>query len=376
MNAALEKVGVHCEVVCLDDPKEPFLGNDPFPVHAIGPAKTIWRYSDKLLPWLRANIDRFDVVITHGLWLYHSYATWLASAPYRRQHQHRPSPIKFFVMPHGMLDPWFQYAKGRKLKAARNWLYWKLIERRVVNESDGVLFTSEIERELARQPFWPYCPRKEILIRYGIEQPACYQQAMQESFHQACPDLPRRPYWLYLSRIHEKKGVDLLLKAYATLAIANPNLPKLVIAGPGLDSSYGQTIQRIVDNNPLLRDRVCLPGMLTGRAKWGALYGCEVFILPSHQENFGIAVAEALACAKPVLLSDQVNIWREIVSGHAGLVDKDSGQGVSRLLDAWLNMAQSEKQQMGQQAEALFYKQFEIGSAAQSLLEAVSEDGL
>jgi hypothetical protein len=77
--------------------------------------------------------------------------------------------------------------------------------------------------------------------------------------------------------------------------------------------------------------------MLSGAAKWGALYGCEAFVLPSHQENFGIAVVEALACGKPVLISDQVNIWREIVEDGAGLVEGDTEEGVEKLLRNFLS---------------------------------------
>jgi glycosyltransferase involved in cell wall biosynthesis len=81
--------------------------------------------------------------------------------------------------------------------------------------------------------------------------------------------------------------------------------------------------------------------MLTGDAKWGALYGCDAFILPSHQENFGIAVVEALACGKPVLISNKVNIWREIEKDRAGTVRDDTVSGTKRLLDYWLQGAAS-----------------------------------
>jgi glycosyltransferase involved in cell wall biosynthesis len=372
MNAALEKVGVYCEVACLDDPQDAYLGSDPFPVHALGPAKNIWRYSAKLLPWLEKHIDRFDVVIIHGLWVFPSFATWFIARKRRGQVTASATRIKLFVMPHGMLDPWFQKARGRELKAVRNWLYWKLIEHRIINDADGILFTCETERTLARQPFRPYRPKKEIVIRYGIESPDCRQEIMNAAFQQTCPGLAGQPYWLFLSRIHYKKGVDLLMKAYASLAETNVSLPKLVIAGPGIETTYGQFIQQLVASTPALHDQVFFPGMLSGNAKWGALYGCEAFILPSHQENFGIAVAEALACGKPVLLSDQVNIWREIVDGHAGLVDHDSVQGVRQLLDNWLHLCQEDKQRMGRQADELFHQQFEINSAAHSLLAAVS----
>ena len=78
-------------------------------------------------------------------------------------------------------------------------------------------------------------------------------------------------------------------------------------------------------------------GMLSGAAKWGALYGCEAFVLPSHQENFGIAVVEALACGRPVLISDQVNIWREIVEDGAGIAEADTEEGVEKLLRRFLD---------------------------------------
>src|SRR6185369_16511419 len=106
----------------------------------------------------------------------------------------------------------------------------------------------------------------------------------------------------------EKKGVDLLISAYADVyqsKPASPAPPALVIAGP-LNSDFADAMQKLAaELSP--RDTVFWPGLLSGDAKWGAFHGCEAFVLPSHQENFGIAVAEALACGKPVLISNQVN---------------------------------------------------------------------
>ena len=75
--------------------------------------------------------------------------------------------------------------------------------------------------------------------------------------------------------------------------------------------------------------------MLQGDAKWGAFYAAEVFALPSHQENFGVAVAEALACGTPVLISNKVNIWQEIAEDGVGLVEEDDLEGTTRLLERW-----------------------------------------
>jgi glycosyltransferase involved in cell wall biosynthesis len=84
------------------------------------------------------------------------------------------------------------------------------------------------------------------------------------------------------------------------------------------------------------------PHRLRKSEKWGVLYGCEAFVLPSHQENFGIAVVEALACGKPVLISDQVNIWREIVEDGAGIAEADTEEGVVKLLKKFLNARRDE----------------------------------
>jgi hypothetical protein len=94
----------------------------------------------------------------------------------------------------------------------------------------------------------------------------------------------------------------------------------------------------------------------------------EVFALPSHQENFGIAVVEALACGMPVLISREVNIWREIVAAGAGLADDDSVEGATRLLRTWLTKPSVEREQMRQQAKECFVERFDIESATQNLL--------
>ncbi len=355
----LEKIGVHNEVVCLDDAGAPFLQKDKFPVHAIGAGKTPWRYNENLMPWLQNNLHRFDAVIVHGLWLYPTYATAKALAKYRKDNKGQAVP-RLYVMPHGMLDPYFQKADGRKLKAIRNWLYWKLIEGKVINGSDGLFFTCEEELQLARKTFSPYHPKKELNIGYGTVKPLSYTDQMKQAFNEKCNDAGNKPYLLFLSRIHSKKGVDILVKAYLNLKSQHVSLPKLIIAGPGIDTPYGQEILRLCNGD----NDILFTGMLTGDAKSGAFYGCEALILPSHQENFGIAVAEALACSRPVLISNKVNIWREIEALGAGMVDDDTEQGVGRLLSRWAQLTDQQKLSMGESAKAAFEKEFSIERSA------------
>lgn len=370
----LSKMGVYNEVVCLDAPTAAYLGKDPFSIHALGPGKSSWCYSDKLLPWLLENMPQFDVLIVHGLWLYPSYAARVARKQLLQQVlqgvAHKVP--KLFIMPHGMLDPYFQKASSRRLKAIRNWLYWKLIEHKVVRDADGVFFTSETELEMARIPFRPYQPKWEHNVGYGIQAPPSYEPTMRIAFQAHCPTLGDEPYLLFLSRIHEKKGVDLLIKAYAELQEQRSDLPKLVIAGPGLETPFGAKLQQFVKEKAVLNQKILFTGMLSGPAKWGSLYGCEAFILPSHQENFGIAVAEALACGKPVLISNQVNIWQEIIKANAGIEFVASQDGVSSGLTKWLNLAALQKHEMAQWSFMLFLNRYAIGPNAQRFLTAVS----
>ena len=111
------------------------------------------------------------------------------------------------------------------------------------------------------------------------------------------------------------------------------------------------------------------PGMLLGDAKWGALAACEAFILPSHQENFGIAVVEAMASGKPVLISDQVNIAPEIAAAHCGLVEPDTLAGTRQLLTRWLAMDAADRAAMGATARQEFLTRYDMRRNAAKILE-------
>ncbi|MDB5086171.1 MAG: glycosyl transferase family 1 [Mucilaginibacter sp.] len=357
----LRNMDVFGEVVCLDPPDSAYLGKDSFKIHALGHSEGAWHYSKALIPWLTDNFKRFDVVIIRGLWQYHSYATHKVIRALKRKSGAKLPVV--LIMPHGMLDPYFQRAKERKIKALRNWLYWKLIENKVVNNVDGLLFTCEAELLLARETFRPYHPKNVYNVSYGIEAPPAYNSDMAAAFSQHCSKLAGQPYFLFLSRLHEKKGVDILIEAYTALGEQYPVIPKLVIAGPGLETVFGERIQKMANKNTFSKNNIFFTGMLTGNAKWGAYYGCDAFVLPSHQENFGIAVAEALACSKPVLISDQVNIWREINNG--GIIGSDTFEGTKEIIEKWLNLSGGEKKSMSDNAWKIYHDNFESTPAAQ-----------
>lgn len=393
----LNELGIENEIVSLDAPDAPFLQKEKVRIQALGPRKSQWCYSARLFSWLLLNAPIFDSIIIHGMWLYPGYAVRKALRQLSNEgffkKNHRP---KVFIMPHGMLDPYFQRAASRKLKALRNWLYWQLFERKIIRDANGLLFTCEEELFLARTTFSPYQPQKEVAVGLGLSMPPAVNNKMYKCFQEKNPGLnPNSPYILFLGRIHPKKGVDILIEAYFELLnntlqtisnqqglintgecyideiIQSIKFPSLVIAGPGLESSYGRSLMNLVYKNTLLNRFVFFPGMLVDDAKWGAFYGCEAFILPSHQENFGIAVVEALACGKPVLISNKVNIWREIEAEGGGVIEKDTQEGVYSMLKKWLQLSVAHKQSMAYNAGIVYHKYFASKPAAEKFYNAV-----
>ena len=339
--------GYEAEVVTLDSADSPFLREFPFEVHAIGNRKKSW-YSPRLIPWLVKNRDRFDGIIVHGLWEFTGLATLLAVAG------HKP----FLVFTHGMLDPYFK--RRYPLKHVKKWIYWILAQYWVLRAASRVMFTTELERNLATKTFWLW-HWNPMVVSYGADPQMPDIDELVPAFYERCPELnvddAGRSYLLFLSRIHPKKGCDLLLQAFAAVAPAHPKL-HLIMAGPDA-TGMRQDLQSIVDHAGLA-DRVHWPGMLQGDAKWGAFAVSDAFVLPSHQENFGIAVAEALACGRPVLISDQINIAPEIEADGCGIVEHDTLEGTIHLLERWLALNPEEREAMQQQAKITFSRRYDM----------------
>ncbi len=364
----IDLMGHVSEVVCLDDSTDPWIGKDVFNVYAVGRASGPWAYNKNLLAWLMENLGNYDAVIVHGLWQYHSYAVIKAVRSFRKSGKLSP---RVYVMPHGMLDPYFQKAEGRKLKAIRNSVFWHLIESNVINSADGILFTCQEELDLASQTFSNYHPRAVFNVGYGILPPPNNNKVNIKAFYDLCQDAQGKPFILFLSRVHEKKGVDILLNAFDKVYKSQSDAPMLIIAGPGMATEYGKSLQNIVAQSDFLNSNVRFVGMIQGDIKWSAFYNCEVFILPSHQENFGIAVAEAMACSKPVLISDKVNIWQEIKNGGGGYVENDTEQGTENMLRQWLNTNSNEREMMAKHALDTYKQFFTVEQAANNLLKVL-----
>jgi glycosyltransferase involved in cell wall biosynthesis len=351
LGCILVSKGHRVEIVSLDSPGAACT-ECPLPVYPLGPAKLKYGFSDRLIPWLRQNRSRYDAVIVHGIWQFHSFASWRAL---------RNSSTPYVVYPHGMLDPWF---KARyPLKHLKKWMYWPWAEYRVLRDAQAVLFTCEQERIGARRSFLFYrC--NEVVVNCGTEKPKGNPGLQLQEFLDRYPRLREKKIVLFMGRIHPKKGCDLLIEAFAKVLGGHPEW-SLVIAGPdqvGWQEKLSRQAERLG-----VASRITWTGMLTGTLKWGAFRAAEMFVLPSHQENFGIAVAEALAARVPALISDKVNIWREIEREEAGIVATDNFRGSCELLQSYLEMSEGQRFAMRQRAYQCFERRFEIGQAAERL---------
>jgi glycosyltransferase involved in cell wall biosynthesis len=342
------------EIVSLDAPDAPWVSLAGFPVHAVGDGRAGYGYSDKLVPWLQRRAADYDAVIVNGLWQYSSFGIWRAL----RETQH-----PYFVFPHGMLDPWF---KDRyPLKHLKKAVYWRLAEYRVLRDARAVFFTTEEEQRLAERSFTPFLCRTEI-VPLGVAAPDGDPDAQLAAFYERFPMLRGKHLLLFLGRLHEKKGCEMLLETWRQ-AGENADV-HLMFAGPPSDEGYMSGLRRLAGSST----SVSFPGMLSGDIKWGALRAADAFILPSHQENFGMAVVEALACGTPVLISDKVNIWREISSDSAGMVERDDLDGTRKLVSRWLSLSHDEQRKLRSSARACFDQRFEIGRAARRMIDLVS----
>jgi len=265
-----------------------------------------------LTRWLMRRVAEFDVIHIHALF---SFASVMAAicAQYRG--------IPYIVRPLGVLNRWGMHKRRRWLKG----LSFRLIEARILRKAAGVQFTSEQEALEARQLGFDHSP---LIVPNPVDLPD--SRTKRGGFRAAHPHLAGGAVVLFLSRLDPKKGLDLLLAAFARVREEHPDAT-LVLAGDG-DPTFVATLQQ--DSERLgLQASILWTGFLQGDEKLAVLADADVFVLPSYSENFGVAVVEAMAAGLPVIVSDQVGIHREISANGAGLVVRCSERELAEALD-------------------------------------------
>jgi glycosyltransferase involved in cell wall biosynthesis len=314
---------------------------------ACSPVFKPWRWTPETKRWLNANIDRFDAVILRGLWQHPMLAARQAAVR---------AGVPCVLFCHGMMDPYFLRTPRQKLIKR---LYWSLFEGKTAHSVKAIIFTAELEEKLARET-WDL-DGVDSALGYGIEDPHDADRA--DTF---CKKHNLKPgeYLLYMSRIHPKKGLDMLIKALAKLD--DSTRPVLAICGDD-SGAHADELKALAAGNTSIR--WC--GFASGAEKREVIANSQAMILPSHQENFGIIVVEAMALGRPVLTTNRVNIWREVESNEAGLIEDPTQKGTDQLLERFFSMSVDEREQMGENARNLFCRRFEVKAAVDKLLEVL-----
>jgi glycosyltransferase involved in cell wall biosynthesis len=315
---------------------------------------TGWQFSLKLTRALRRNLNNFDLVYLPAVW---NYPTTIA-AYYCRKYR-KP----YIVAPKGVL---FSYTKSKN--AWKKWPYYKLFAERDIKNAAAIHYTAEDEANRCHSLFLGL-KNQAIIVPNGIELSAFNNLPARNNLWMRYPILKNKKIILFLGRISWIKGLDLLVEAFSRLA-RERNDVHLMIVGPD-ENNYVKKVKKWFRDEGIF-ERVTFTGMKVGEEKLKAFTSSDVFVLPSYSENFGMAVVEAMACSIPVIISDQVGIYREVERAKAGVIIHTDPDELYNVLVKLVDNKQKSLE-MGRRGRKLVEEQFSIEKVADKMIKKLEE---
>lgn len=300
--------GHEISIVTTDTPNDPAMEpiltpiqNAGIKIYTAGPVTGLARKG--------VNVEEsINKIIAEGIDIIHCHGLWQHTMHYGAKAAQKAG-IPYIFRPAGMLDPWSLAQK--KLKKQ---IFLFLRGKHDLNHAAALHFTTQTEKELV-QPL--NLKPQSYVIPNGIDWEEEFANLPPTGNFKKQYNIPAdAPLIIFLSRLHHKKGLDLLLPAFAQAEI--PANTKLALIGPG-EPDYIQSLHKEAKHLGI-NDQLIFTGMLQGIKRIEALVDADLYTLPSYQENFGVSVIEAIAAATPVLISDQVNIHNEVSQAGAGIV--------------------------------------------------------
>ncbi len=307
-----------------------------------------WHFSWQMTKALRKNLKRFDLVHIQAVW---NYPT-AVSAYYCRQYDKQ-----YIISLRGTLYP---CTIGKK--SWKKLPYYYLVAKRDLKGASAIHYTTEDEAERSH-PFLGL-NNQEIIIPNGMDLSEYNDLSTNESLKRCYPILKDKKVILFLGRINWKKGLDILSKAFGQLARERKEV-HLLIAGPD-EEGYGEKVRRWFEEEGVL-EQVTFMGMLTGKDKLAVFAGSDIFVLPSYSENFGMAVIEAMASGLPVIISDQVGIYKEVAESKAGRVIETDAEQLAEAMANLLDNPDTCKE-MGENGLKLVKEQYSLGKVAKRMV--------
>ncbi|HET6267328.1 MAG TPA: glycosyltransferase [Acidobacteriota bacterium] len=300
-----------------------------------------FKYSRDLSRWLQSHVRDFDVVHIHAIFSHSS----LAAAQACRRHK-----VPYILRPIGSLAPW-----SMSHHRLRKRILWNLGVSSMIAGASAVHYTSEEECKRSEESLGI---KKGVVIPLGVETAGFENNSQNGSFSKW------KPYVLILSRIHPKKGIELILESFITLKReAEFREWKLVLAGDG-DADY---LAKLKGQARAQNGDVVFAGWLDDDQKIDALQNAALFALTSRHENFGLAVMESLACGTPVLISKDVNTASDIEKANAGWVVNLDPASIAGALREAASDAQARKAK-GQAGKAMVLRKFNWSKIADDLI--------
>ena len=313
-----------------------------------------WLLDSQLRQAFSVLISTGTGVHIHGLWEQSTISAARAASRCR---------IPYILSAHGMLEPW-----ALRQKALKKRVYAALVERRILERASCLHALTPAEAEDYRR-FG--CTAPIAVIPNGVTVP---DRISPDLFLRQHPELLGKRLVLFLSRLHKKKGLDLLVESWRDVSRNFPDA-RLIIAGPDLDGARSRVESRLVN---LGIDRsVVLPGMLRDELKWSALAAAEGYVLPSFSEGLSMSVLEAMGAGLPVLISRQCNL-PEIEAIGAGRVIPTDARALTHSLTEMLHRSPQANATIGRHGRNHILRHFSWASAAAEMSRVyrwISEGG-
>ncbi len=321
------------------------------PAHLAGREVSLWPSSRKDW-WTNTSLRRryarqladADGVHIHGLWEQSSTVT--ASLARR---QSKP----YVVSAHGMLEPWALHNKRWKKV-----FYSALVERPLVQHASCLHALTAAEVDSYRDYG---AANPVVVIPNGVDLP---ETANPASFIDQYPKLTGKRIVLFLGRLHPKKGLDLLMTAWAALEHIWPEA-HLVIAGPDCDGTQAQLEAQMA---ALGLYNVLFTGMLSGAAKWNAIAASECFVLPSHSEGLSMGLLEAMGMGLPVIATRPCNM-PEIATHKTGWQIEPDADELATALQHFLCDSPENNQARGLRGRMLVQERYSWARVGRSMTE-------
>lgn len=299
-------------------------------------------------PW--ANTKKEFKVLLHDINpdVFHTNCCWLPLSAMTSMWA-KAEGYKVIYTPHGMLEPWIM----SRNYWTKKWLAIQLFQRKGVAVADIVHSTADSEKDNLEALGW----NRNIHVI-----PNCVDL---DKIPSTIIDSQRENNILFLSRIHVKKGINFLIEAVAQMK-HELNGWTITIAGEG-DSAYITELKSLATRLGV-SDMINFAGGVYGDEKWNLFGKAKLFVLPTHSENFGIVVAEALACGVPVITTKGTP-WHELQSDNCGWWTEIGTESTVEALRSFLALKDSERKEMGVNGRALIEQKYSCKVIAKKFVE-------